>query len=149
MIAPYKPRRFADDAVVRALGNGLLTCSLSRDAWTHEAHLAVCVWLLRERPDIVPERDLPAIIRAFNESVGGVNDDRQGYHETITQLYIAGVRAHLTERASDESLVTSVNALILGPRGKREWPLCFYSRDLLFSVEARRGFVAPDLMSLP
>lgn len=149
MTTSYKPRLFTDDAAIRALGNGLLARDLPREAWTHEAHLAVCVWLLRERPDIVPVRDLPAIIRAFNESVGGVNDDKQGYHETITQLYIAGICAHLAERADDERLVLSVNALISGPRGEREWPLRFYSRDLLFSVEARRGFVAPDLMPLP
>lgn len=119
MTDPFKPRLFADDAAIRALGIGLLACDLPREAWTHEAHLAACVWLLRERPDIEPEQDLPAIIRAFNESVGGVNDDRQGYHETITQLYIAGVRAHLAERAADEPLVASANALISGPRGRR------------------------------
>ena len=29
--------------------------------------------------------------------------------------------------------------------GRRDWPLRFYSRERLFSVEARRTFVAPDL----
>jgi hypothetical protein len=33
--------------------------------------------------------------------------------------------------------------------GRREWPLGFYSRELLFSVAARRGFVMPDLKALP
>ena len=33
--------------------------------------------------------------------------------------------------------------------GRRDWPLRFYSRELLFSVAARRGFVEPDLMPLP
>jgi hypothetical protein len=33
--------------------------------------------------------------------------------------------------------------------GKRDWPMRFYSRQLLFSVEARRRFVEPDLRALP
>jgi hypothetical protein len=33
--------------------------------------------------------------------------------------------------------------------GKREWPLRFYSPARLFSVDARREFVAPDLSALP
>jgi len=33
--------------------------------------------------------------------------------------------------------------------GRRDWPLSFYSRDRLFSVEARRHFVTPDLAVLP
>jgi hypothetical protein len=63
-------RCFADDAAVRHVGEGLLARSLPRDDWTHAAHLASCLWLIVERPDIAPERDLPAIISAYNESVG-------------------------------------------------------------------------------
>ena len=38
-----------------------------------------------------------------------------------------------------------VNELLLSPMGRRDWPLRFYSRELLFSVEARRRFAPPDL----
>jgi hypothetical protein len=33
--------------------------------------------------------------------------------------------------------------------GRRDWPMRFYSPQRLFSVEARRSFVRPDLASLP
>jgi len=33
--------------------------------------------------------------------------------------------------------------------GRRDWPLRFWSREKLFSVEARREFVPPDLASMP
>jgi hypothetical protein len=33
--------------------------------------------------------------------------------------------------------------------GARDWPLRFYSPERLFSVEARRRFVEPDLRALP
>jgi hypothetical protein len=136
-------RLFADAAEVRRIGAGLLDCTLPRADWTHEAHLAACLWLLTERPEILPERDLPAIIRRFNVSVGGVNDDTQGYHETLTQLYIRGVRAFLTDSVAAD-LLERVNNLLASPTGARDWPLCFYSCGVLFSAEARRSWVEPD-----
>lgn len=143
----FEPRLFTDDAAIAHVGEGLLACTLPRAEWTHEAHLAACLWLVRERPDIKLETELPDIIRRYNESVGGVNDDTQGYHETLTQLYIATVRVHHAETVK-LPLTEAVNALLLGKRGQRDWPLRFYKRGLLFSVSARRKFVAPDLLPL-
>ncbi len=45
-------------------------------------------------------------------------------------------------------LLAAVNGLLAAPEGQRDWPLRFYSRERLFSVEARRKFVAPDLMEM-
>ncbi len=139
------PIRFFDsDAAVRHIGEGLLARSLPKHEWTHEAHLAACAWLVLERPDILPERDMPGIIRSYNEAVGGVNDDTQGYHETLTQLYIRGVRAFLADCTAD-GLLGKINALLSSEVAPRGWPFSFYSRDLLFSVPARRGWVEPDI----
>ncbi|SNS71741.1 hypothetical protein [Sphingopyxis indica] len=148
MTTEYSPRLFAGDHDIRALGEGLLACSLPRAAWTHEAHLAACLWLLTERPDIDVDARIASLICAFNESVGGVNDDTQGYHDSITRAYVAGVRLFLSE-TRETGLTARVNALLRSEMGRRDWPLRFYSRELLFSVPARRGFVEPDLMPLP
>lgn len=137
-------RLFLSDAAVRRIGEGLLNRTLPRADWTHEAHLAACVWLLLERRDIDPERALPGIIRGYNETVGGVNDDTQGYHETLTQIYIRGVRGFLAG-CGQSSLLETVNALLTSKVGSRDWPLRFYSKALLFSVAARRNWVEPDL----
>lgn len=142
-------RLFASDADILHVGEGLLARTLPREEWTHEAHLAACLWILRERPEIDAERDMRGIISGYNAAVGGVNDDMQGYHHSITMAFIAGVRAFLRDRPAGEALVDAVNALLLSETGQREWPLRFYSRERLFSVEARRGFVAPDVARLP
>ena len=141
----YEPRLFLDDHAIRRIGEGLIACTLTRPDWTHEAHLAACLYVIEQRPDIVPERDLPDIIRRFNESVGGVNDDTQGYHETITQCSIRGVRGFLARTDPALPLVEKANALLNAPEGRRDWPLRFYSAERLFSKEARLGLVAPDL----
>ena len=148
MTTDYNPRLFERDSDIRAIGDGLLACTLPRAAWTHEAHLGACLWLLTERPDVDVDARIAGIIRRFNESVGGVNDDHQGYHDSITRAYVAGVRLFLSETRETE-LAARVNAMLLSDVGRRDWPLRFYRRDLLFSVPARRGFVAPDLMPLP
>jgi hypothetical protein len=141
-------RFFADDAAVRNVAAGLVGRTLPRPDWTHEAHLAACCCLALEQPELDLERTLPIIIARYNEAVGGVNDDTQGYHETITQLYIRAVRAHLAEHPAGR-LAERVNALLAGERGRRDYPLRFYSPELLFSVAARRGWVEPDLAPLP
>jgi hypothetical protein len=145
MIEDHPPRLFADDPEVRRIGEGLLGCTLVRADWTHEAHLAACLYLLAERPDIDAERELPDLIRRFNGSVGGVNDDTQGYHETITQTYLAGVRAFLARTDPALPLGDKVNALLVAPEGRRDWPLRFYTPGRLFSREARLNRVEPDV----
>jgi hypothetical protein len=144
---PYRP--FADDAAIRHVGEGLLARTLPREEWTHEAHLGATLWLLRDRPDVDVDAEIATIISRYNESVGGVNDATQGYHDSITRAYVAGIRAHLATRPDGESLVAAVNALLASPAGRRDWPLHFYSRELLFSVAARLNFVAPDLAPFP
>jgi len=144
----FSPRLFETDAEIVRLGEGLLACNLAKEDWTHEAHLAACLYLLTERPDVDVDADIAGLISRFNESVGGVNDDAGGYHDTITRVYIAGVRLFLRGHPAG-SLAVRVNALLRAPMGRRDWPLGFYTRDLLFSVAARRGFVAPDRAPLP
>ncbi|WP_448657790.1 hypothetical protein ACPVPU_09970 [Sphingomonas sp. CJ99] len=146
---PHLPRPFQNDQAVRTLGRHFLTQRLAKAEWTHEAHLAVTLWAIEERADLIPERDFPQLIRDFNVSVGGVNNDRQGYHDTITQCFIVGVRAFLAGQRDALALVDRVNRLLLSDQGQRDWPLRFYSPSRLFSVDARRKFIAPDLAPLP
>jgi hypothetical protein len=145
----FPPRLFASDAAVARIGEGLIARSLPRSEWTHEAHLAATVYLLVMRPDIDVDRQLPNLIRRDNESVGGVNSDSEGYHETITRLFLDGARRFLAAADPSAPLHQRVNALLLSPQGRRDWPLRFYSPERLFSAEARRGFVAPDVAPLP
>jgi hypothetical protein len=135
---------FADAAEIRRVGEAMLACTLPKEGWTHEAHLSTCLWLIVERPAIAPERDMPGLIRRYNESVGGQNTDTAGYHETLTQLYIRGVRAFLAA-SGEGDLLALVNGLLASPVAPREWPLRFYPRERLFSVEARRGWIEPEI----
>jgi hypothetical protein len=91
---------------------------------------------------------MPETIRTYNVATGGENTDSAGYHETLTQLYIKGVRAFAVTLPEGTGLVDAVNALLENEIGERSWPLGFYSKERLFSVAARRGWVEPDLAPL-
>lgn len=144
----HEPRLWPHDEAIRRVGEGFLACALPKSEWTHEAHISTTCWLLLERGDVLPERDLPGLIRRYNESVGGVNSASEGYHETITQLFIRTLRGALAE-GEGRVLHERVNAILLAPEGRRDWPLRFYSPELLFSKEARLGWVEPDLAAVP
>ena len=145
----HSPRLFTADAEIERIGEGLLARTLPRADWTHEAHLAATTYLLLRRPDLDLDTALPGIIRDYNASVGGVNSDTEGYHETITRTFLRGVRLFLAEADRSEPLHELVYQLLLSPMGRRDWPLRYYSPERLFSVEARRDWVRPDLASLP
>lgn len=144
-----RPRLFASDADVRHIGEGLLLCNLPRAEWTHEAHLAATTYLLLRHPEVDLDQELPGLIRRYNESVGGLNSDSEGYHETITRVFLVGVRLFLSEANLSDPLHEIVNMLLLSPMGRRDWPLRFYTPARLFSIEARRTFVEPDIAALP
>jgi hypothetical protein len=135
------------DQAVAALAAGLLDRSLPKDQWTHAAHLVATLHLVRTR-DAGLERDLPGIIRAYNVAVGGVNDDHNGYHETITQAYLAAVRAFAAALPDGTPDGGAAARLLATPLGDKQWPLGLWSRERLFSVAARRGWVEPDLAPL-
>lgn len=145
----YRPRFFSSVADVVHVGEGLLQCTLPREEWTHEAHLAATTYLLLRHSEIDLDKELPGLIRRYNESVGGVNSDSEGYHETITRVFLHGIRLFLSEADLGDPLHEIVNALLLSPMGRRDWPFRFYSRDHLLSVGARRAFVSPDVAALP
>jgi len=99
----------------------------------------VAAWwsIVSERPDIVPEHDLRCIISSYNTAVGGINDDPQGDHETITRSFIHAVRLHLATMV-DASLTDQVNALSRSRLGRRDWPLQFFTANACFrSLRAR------------
>ncbi len=146
----FPVRHFLSDDAVAHVGEGLLARTLPREEWTHEAHLAATTYLILRHPEIDLDVDLPGIISRYNESVGGVNDDTQGYHDTITRAYLRGVRLFL-----EEADTTSAD-----PRAGQRAAACLPwasatghsasgRKTRLMSVEARRKWVEPDLAAMP
>jgi hypothetical protein len=132
------------DALARRILDGVRGRSLPRPEWTHPAHLVFATGLLAERGLAHAEAEAPNLIRAYNHSVGGVNDDTQGYHHTLTLFFLREVDAFLRP-FSGEPVGARATRLLASPLSAPDYPLRRYSKERLFSVEARRGWVDPDL----
>ncbi|HBK91968.1 MAG TPA: hypothetical protein DDZ68_09895 [Parvularcula sp.] len=124
--------------------DGVRNRTLPRPEWTHPAHLVFATALLDDRCLAGAEASAPALIRAYNESVGGVNDDAAGYHHTITIFFLRAICRFLAPYA-DEGRGARATRLLASPLAATDFPLRHYSKARLFSVEARRGWVGPDL----
>ena len=140
---------FASEAEIIRIGEGLFACTLPRAEWTHAAHFAAARWLMRYRPARDAAQTMPGLIRAYNESVGRVNDDTGGYHETITLASLRAARGVLKAYPPDMPVHRIVNVLLSTNLADPNWLLEYWSRERLMSVEARRQWVEPDLKSLP
>jgi hypothetical protein len=120
---------------------------LPKPQWTHAAHFAAALWVLT-RPDMDATRDMPGLIRAYNEATGVANTDTSGYHHTITLASLRVARDWLARRGQ-RPLHALLNDLLASDHGRSDWPLEYWSKPLLFSVEARRSWIEPDLRPLP
>lgn len=122
-------------------------CTLPREEWTHAAHLTVALWHLLQFdwPETVAR--VRARIKRYNAAHGIVTTPTGGYHETLTLFWLRTVRAFLeAERNEARALVHLANEL--AATHDRSLPFAHYTRERLFSPEARAGWVEPDLKPL-
>ena len=102
---------FTSDEEIAMIGRGLLDRTLPKTMWTHAAHFASVLWIIHCKPELEASREMPYLIRTYNESIGGANTDSSGYHETITQASIRAARAFLSA-APPQALFVTCNALL-------------------------------------
>ncbi len=130
------------------IARGLIERTLPKAEWTHHAHLRAGLWHLLQHPDDRALALMRERIRAYNESTGGENTDTAGYHETITRCYLRLIRVFL-DSVDAARPVDELAAELIERCGERDLVLRYYTRAALFSTQARRGWVEPDLAPLP
>ena len=138
---------FISDAEIERIALGVIDRTLPKPEWTHAAHFAAALWVLR-RPGMNAEADMPKLIRAYNLATGVENTDSSGYHETITLASLRAARDWL-EKRPEKPLHEVLNELLASRFGRSDWLLEYWSKPVLFSVMARRAWIDPDLKPLP
>jgi hypothetical protein len=139
---------YRSPAEIETLLHSFDSCTLPRAAWTHAAHLTVALWYLLHHPHDVATELIRAGIKRFNHAHGIKTTPTGGYHETLTLFWIHFVRRYLDESKHEESsLVTLANNLLLR-YSRSNLPFDYYSRERLFSSEARARWIEPDLESM-
>jgi hypothetical protein len=140
---------YPDDEAIARIGRGVLDLTLPKPEWTHAAHFACALWLLRRRPERNLAERMPGFIRAYNEATNTPNTDTGGYHETITQASLRGARAVLNAHRPTMPLHEVLDDLMATRLGDRNWMLAYWTRERLFSVQARREWLEPDIQPMP
>ena len=77
------------DAEIESLIGAFEDGSLPRSEWTHARHLLMALWYLRHHGRDEATGLVRDGIRRYNER----QDNRTGYHETITLAWVAVIRA--------------------------------------------------------
>lgn len=117
---------------------------LPKSEWTHEAHLVVAIWYSKKYDFMTALNLVRKNITNHNDSVGTPNTDSEGYHESITRFWLLTAQEFIRSHSS-LTMTELCNRFIHSEFGKRDYPLKYYSRELLFSVEARHSWMEPDL----
>ena len=130
---------------VKEIGTGLIDHSLPHDAWTHEAHLAAAIYLLAACPGLDARREMPGLIRSYNEKNGVENTDSSGFHATITAFYLDVLEDFIDGLCQDLGPDAIFEKVLASPISKRDYPLNFYTRERLFSKQARAEYFGPDI----
>lgn len=122
--------------------------TLPREEWTHGAHLTMALWYVRHYPEDEAERRIREGIKHYNAAVGVVSTPTSGYHETLTRFYTLVVKRFVENADTALSIETLVETMLASEIADRAYPLRFYSKELLFSGEARAVYAEPDVCRL-
>ena len=90
--------------------------ALSKEEWTHHAHLVVCSYYLYHYNYQEATLRIKLGIIRFNDAVGTENTIDGGYHETLTLFWIWAVNAYITDQSA--TLEELVNGLLNSPYSK-------------------------------
>ncbi len=134
--------RFKDKKEIAEVVRGFEDATISRDAWKHAEHLTVALHYLT-RHDIETATDkmrsgIFKLLKAFEVDL----TKEMPYHETLTVFWMRTV-ADFNASKNGASLLDKANELVA--EYDKDYPMRFYSREFLFSEEARAKFVESDL----
>jgi len=137
-------RKYENESEITALVASFEDASIARDVWKHAEHLVVALYYVDKYDDL---DDAAARMREglFNLLTEGFKVDltkEMPYHETLTVFWMRTVADFNTSK-NGSSLLDKTNELIA--TFDKDYPLRFYSREFLFSDEARAEFVEGDL----
>jgi hypothetical protein len=132
------------ESAVTAFAARFEQCRVSKQEWTHEAHLVTGFWYVRTLGPDGALQKMRTTIRRHNEAVGTPNTDTGGYHETLTRLYLGAIDQHIQRNAA-LTFESCLAKLLASPMASSAWPLTHYTKERLFSVDARKVWLEPDL----
>ena len=132
---------YCTDSDIYDVLNSFETCRTGKDDFHHKEHLVVAICYLRSS-------DIPAATQKLRNSLlrflAHHSIDKQKYNETLTVFWLEMVERELRRLPESMALVDKCNS-VLGALNNPKLALEFYSDDVLWSEQARKRLVEPDL----
>jgi hypothetical protein len=138
--------KYANEKEILDLVTKFEDATIARGVWKHAEHLVVALYYietygLNAGTDKMRGGLFNLLIKGFGVDLA----EELPYHKTLTVFWMRTV-ADFNESNTRISLLEKANKLV--ERYDKDYPLRFYSREVLFSDEARAKFVDADLMEL-
>jgi hypothetical protein len=122
------------------------TATIAREKWRHAEHLIVANYYLTNSESLSDAyHKMRGGIFNLLESFGVDLSKEMPYHETLTMFWMKTVDDFRKTKNGYSMLDICIE---LTETFDKDYPLRFYSRDLLFSDEARARFVEADIAPL-
>lgn len=128
--------------------SGYASRSLKEEEWTHHAHLMVALNRCLHQGAKDALHMMRQEISALNVSLGGINDETRGYHESITRFWVNRTMNFIYQHSFD-SFQTYCNAYISSHMGHPRSPWWFYQSKTLEDSVARTSWVQSDRYPIP
>ncbi len=137
-------RKYENESDIVDLVRSFESAAISHDDWKHAEHLVVALYYLSHHDRNTAIAKMRSGILHLLEFGFKVDLKKEmPYHETITVFWMHTLHDFNASK-NGTSLLDKANEVV--ERFDKDHPLRFYSRELLFSDEARAGFVEPDLI---
>ena len=134
--------RYKTESEIAEIVRTFEDATIPRDKWKHAEHLTVALhYLSLYEIEVATTKMREGILKLLGAL--GVNLSKEmPYHETMTVFWMRTV-ADFNSSKNGTSLLDKANELVA--KYDKDYPLRFYSREYLFSDEARARFVESDL----
>lgn len=119
------------------------SATVKREDWKHREHLIVALYyVVHYDLDDATDRMRTGIMNLLKTGFKLDLSAEMPYHETLTVFWMRTVATFNTSRNGASTVSKAAEMIQLFDK---EYPLRFYSRELLFSDKARTTFAEPDL----
>lgn len=133
---------YKSEAEIHAVVQGFESCVSGKDNFSHQDHLAVAVWYLRQ-----DEAQAVNLMRTSLHRFLDHYDCRANYHETLTRFWILLVQRALAGVSPNLTLLDATNAVVNQLNDSRI-AFEYYSKEVVESAAAKERWVEPDLKPL-
>ena len=140
----YFAMRYKDEKEIDKVVRGFETATIGRDAWKHAEHLTVALYYLSLHDIETATKKMRDGIFKLLDAFGVDLAKEMPYHETLTVFWMRTV-SDFNVSKNGTAMLDKANELVA--RFDKHYPSRFYSREYLFSDEARARFVEGDLAS--